>query len=75
MSASTLPPRTESYLHEVARRLPPRAREDVSRELRGTVADMVDDGVAQDSRKTYWEIRRRSRLDQSMAGRRCSSGT
>jgi hypothetical protein len=47
MSASTLTPRTESYLHEVARRLPPRAREDVSRELRGTVADMVDDGVAQ----------------------------
>lgn len=46
MSASTLTPRTESYLHEVARRLPPRAREDVSRELRGTVADMVDDGVA-----------------------------
>ncbi|MGC5652205.1 UNVERIFIED_CONTAM: helix-turn-helix transcriptional regulator [Kocuria sp. CPCC 205316] len=39
--------RTEGYLHEVARRLPPRAREDVSRELRGTVADMVDDGVAQ----------------------------
>ncbi|MEX5261788.1 permease prefix domain 1-containing protein [Kocuria sp. CPCC 205263] len=46
MSASTLTPRTESYLHEVARRLPPRAREDVSRALRGTVADMVDDGVA-----------------------------
>lgn len=46
MSASTLTPRTESYLREVARRLPPRAREDVSRELRGTVADMVDDGVA-----------------------------
>lgn len=47
MSASTLTPRTESYLHEVARRLPPGAREDVSRELRGTLADMVDDGVAQ----------------------------
>ncbi|WP_424347863.1 permease prefix domain 1-containing protein [Kocuria sp. CH-021] len=47
MSASTLTPRTESYLQEVARRLPPGARADVSRELRGTVADMVDDGVAQ----------------------------
>ncbi|MFI7495937.1 permease prefix domain 1-containing protein [Kocuria sp. M4R2S49] len=31
----------------MARRLPPRAREDVSQELRGTLADMVDDGVAQ----------------------------
>lgn len=47
MSDSTRPPRTESYLHEVLRRLPPRARQDVSRQLRGTVADLVETGVAQ----------------------------
>ncbi|MUN64313.1 hypothetical protein GMA12_14395 [Kocuria sediminis] len=45
-AAPAATPATESYLHEVSRRLPPRAREDVARELRGTVADMVDDGVA-----------------------------
>ena len=32
-------------------------------------------GCSQVLRKTYWERRLRWRLDQSMVGRRCSSGT
>lgn len=46
MTTSTTVTFTEAYLQEVSRRLPPRSRADVVRELRGTLADTVDDRVA-----------------------------
>ena len=45
-STVTTPSLTDAYLHEVVRRLPARSRADVAQELRGTLADMADDGVA-----------------------------
>ncbi|GAA1750856.1 permease prefix domain 1-containing protein [Kocuria aegyptia] len=40
------PSLTDAYLHEVVRRLPSKSRTGVAHELRGTLADMVEDGMS-----------------------------
>ena len=47
----------ERYVHDVARRLPEKDREDVKKELRANIYDMLPDGASDDAiKKVLYEL-------------------